>query len=457
MKINLANTATLHNATLNRLAIASIAMALTACGSSSTPSDTIQTASAQTLSATNADLELPLRPDRIPLIVGGSVVNDNRYPWMAALVDSGEPDASTGQFCGGSLIAPDWVLTAAHCVEDVNAAGANVLLGQRNLTDNNGERIAVERIIVHPDYNAQGYPDIALMQLADASAAPVISLPSFNNPAPNDGEISTVTGWGQVSENGPATNELRESSMPVVDHSTCNSAYNNEINRTAMVCAGTPSGDKDSCYGDSGGPLFVKRNNEFVQAGVVSFGEACGLAGVPGVYARVSSYYDWISSYATVKAYSSGNSTTPITQDNSQNPVTDNGNIEDPIITTETDETEIPEAPIDNTNPTAENSWQFNGTITDSYDEVYLPADEGTIEMSDGYLTVQLTTQALDPMVVFIDEYDPDYDEWFTVTAEMTRNGSVELEIDLTAGEYAFSVLSLGDGGEFSLNASLGQ
>ena len=77
--------------------------------------------------------------------------------------------------------------------------------------------------------------------------------------------------------------------------------------------------------------------------------------------------------------------------------------------------------------------------------------------MSSGYLSVQLDTDSDQPMVLFIDEYDADWDEWFTITGEITHGGNLEVELDLDAGDYAFSVISLGDGGNFTLNATLEQ
>lgn len=380
-----------------------------------------------------------LRPDRIPLVVGGSVVSHQRYPWMAAIVSAADSNAASGQFCGGSLISDRWVLTAAHCVEQETARSTDVLLGQLDLNKNNGVRIGASRIIIHPDYKAQGYPDLALIELEQSSTAQVISIPSRNHPAPDDGEIATVIGWGQVSETGPYSDKLRETSLPVVDHSTCNRAYNGGIDRDSMVCAGTASGNKDSCYGDSGGPLFVKRNNEYVQAGVVSFGEECGLPGVPGVYARVSSYYDWISAYAPVKAYGAGSDND---NDNDSNENTDNNG--------ETDE-----SVSDNTDPATDTQWTFKGKFKYWFDEVYLPNDYDSIRMDQGVLTVTLSTNSDEPVVVFIDQYDPDFGEWYTVTGELSIDGELTMQLDIEAGEYGFSVLSLGDRGRFTLNATL--
>ncbi len=438
------------------LTLAALSLTLSACGGSSSPDAAVPQSSATTTSATTTAPSIAQRPDRVPLVVGGSVVEHSRYPWMTALVNANEPDASQAQFCGGSLIAANWVLTAAHCVEDMQAADTAVLLGQRDLSVGNGERINVQRLIVHPDYASQGYPDIALLQLAEDSSAPVITLPSQNNLAPNDGEMATVTGWGQVSENGPYSDDLRETTMAVVAHDTCNRAYDNELNREAMVCAGSPSGDRDSCYGDSGGPLFVKRNSEYVQAGIVSFGEACGLAGVPGVYARVSSYYDWISAYAPVTAYdATGNSVPPVVDNTSE---ADSGEIDSDDNGSGNGLNNGFDNNSDNSSDeNAETAWQFSGQVDGWYDEAYLPESGDFIEMTAGLLTIDMQTQADEPLVLFVDEYDAEYDEWYPVTGAITNNGSLVLDIDISDGLYAFSVVALGQGGSFSLNANLNE
>ncbi len=436
----------------NLLTLTALSLALSACGGTTSPDASQQANSGTTIVSSGA----AQRPDRIPLVVGGSVVAASNYPWMTALVNADDQDASTAQFCGGSLIAPDWVLTAAHCLEDMQAADTDVLLGQSDLNQNNGERIGVDRIIMHPDYASQGFPDLALLQLSGSSSAPVISLPSRNNPAPNDGELATVTGWGQISETGPASTQLRETTMPVVDHNTCNQAYDDDIDQDSMVCAGSPSGDRDSCYGDSGGPLFVQRNAEFVQAGVVSFGEACGLAGVPGVYARVASYYDWISGYAPVKAYSPGvgsgsaNGTAGSNGENTDNNSTNAGAGSE--VTEENEVTENTDMP-----DYTEFSWQFSGQVNGWYEEAFLPADEGAIEISAGVLTLDLQTQSEEPLILFVDEYDAEFDEWYSVTGAISRDGSLVLDIDIDDGFYAFSVVALGQGGSFTLNANVSQ
>lgn len=398
------------------------------------------------------------RPDRVPLVLGGSVVNDNRFPWMAAIVNAADNSASQGQFCGGSLIASRWVLTAAHCVEEEQAGTTAVLLGQPDLSDNNGERIDVSRIIMHPDYGAQGYPDLALLELTNASSAPVISLPSRNNPVAQDGETVTVIGWGQLSENGPASDQLRETTMPIVDHNTCNRAYNNEIVKDAMICAGSPNGERDSCYGDSGGPLFVKRKDVYVQSGIVSFGEACGLAGVPGVYTRLSSYYDWISAYAPATLYDATSTASTASASNSNEVTINTDNADSNVDAVDTPGDEGPldiESPDNNPPQASETSWSFAGQLQGRWDEAYAPEDDSTIDMADGILSVTLNVPNGESFIVLVDEYDPRTDEWYEVAGAAANNGEAYLELDIAAGQYSFAVLSIGDGGSYTLDATL--
>ncbi len=456
-----------------------IAMALSGCGGGGGTDAAGAAQNAASALAANSSAE---RPSRVPFIVGGSEVGDTRYPWMTALLSAGSTDAANGQFCGGSLIADRWVLTAAHCVEQETASSTDVLIGQRDLNDSGGERISVSRIIVHPDYASKGFPDLALLELASPSAAPVITLPTVQNPVPRDGETSTVIGWGQISENGPATAQLRETDVPIVDHATCNAAYNGQIDEQSMVCAGSPSGDRDSCYGDSGGPLFVQRDSAFVQAGVVSFGEACGLAGVPGVYARVSSYHDWIAAYADITSF--GGAVPPVDGDTPVQPAEPDGNEGDQNgpdagenepweeegddnywdewdadfgdeddYWDEWDEESADES--DTLAPISAGPWQYTGELNGWWDEAYAPADDGLIAMAAGKLSVTLDVPADQIFVVFLDRYDARRGEWTDVAGAVSQNGSATIEIDVERGYYSFGVMSLGDGGRYTLDAFL--
>lgn len=496
--------------------LAAVTLSITACGGQS---DTAPT------TLDNIVDNIERIPDRAPRVVGGSEVPDNRYPWMAALLRRDENNASEGQFCGGSLIASRWILTAAHCFQneqgntDLRAADVSVLIGRQNLSKNGGEIINVSRIIEHPSYRANGYPDLALVELAAQSNAQAIQIPSRNNPVPNVGETATVTGWGQISENGPATNELRQSVMPVVAHNQCNRAYNGEIVEDAMVCAGTADGSQDSCYGDSGGPLFVARGESYVQAGVVSFGEACGLPGVPGVYARVSSYYDWITGYASVS--SSANSIAQVNgpaNGQSNSPATPTATTASPtiaiscdalectfsantagatefywdfgdgyiddgqsvsyqydqagtytvtlgLITESGDYTETSKqvtviaatagTAITGSAGSSNNSYQHSGRLNGRGDQIDLPVDRETISLAGGTLYATLSLEDNHRAVLFVDQYDPRTDEWTEVARVRSRGGDAQLELPIAAGQYGFTVMSRGGAGRYDLSVEV--
>jgi len=244
-----------------------------------------------------------------PRIVGGQEATPGEWPWQAALVMK-EADPYNGQFCGGSIINKDWVLTAAHCVDTAAPGDLDVIVGIHDLAspDPDFVRVALSRIVVHPGWNdATKDNDIALLQLASpvpARAGSGGTLPiAFVDTAPGNigsltGTPATTTGWGNTNPNGTNYPErLREVQVPIVSNAECRSSYGNLTDN--MICAGLPDGGKDSCQGDSGGPLVIHDDSagEWVQVGIVSFGIGCGAPGYPGVYARVSRYAAWISSY----------------------------------------------------------------------------------------------------------------------------------------------------------------
>ncbi|KAF3699712.1 Tryptase [Channa argus] len=161
--------------------------------------------------------------------------------------------------------------------------------------------VFVSKVIVHPNYNSKTNDnDIALLRLSSSVTFTDYILPvclAASDSTVGAGTTCWVTGWGDTQSGVPLAppGTLQEVSMPIVSNSDCNSDYNGGITNN-MMCAGLPQGGKDSCQGDSGGPLVIKSNITWIQAGVVSFGEGCAQPNLPGVYARVSQYQDWISS-----------------------------------------------------------------------------------------------------------------------------------------------------------------
>jgi trypsin len=227
-------------------------------------------------------------------IVGGTAAANGAYPFMAALVDN-----TDFQFCGGSVIASTWVLTAAHCVSDGSAANLWVITGRNDLSASGGQRIKVSTVYVNPSYDGNGH-DTALLKLQSAtSSAPITLATAANDGLETAGTDVRVTGWGDMygAMGLLATNQLREVDLKVVSDSECGQT-NLGFDAATGVCAAALL--KDSCQGDSGGPLFSVAGR--IQIGVVSYGQGCGLPKFPGVYSEVNNgqIRSWITSVSGV-------------------------------------------------------------------------------------------------------------------------------------------------------------
>lgn len=231
-------------------------------------------------------------------IVGGEPAEPGEWGWQV-MVTAGP------KFCGGSLIATEWVLTAAHCLyhgEEGPIAANNILatIGEYNRRRPEGTEqvIGVSEVVIHEDYGNGEGNDIALLHLETpailGNAVAVVPLLTEETLAlAAVGRLATVTGWGANNEEGTTSRTLMEVRVPIIANNACNRSYGNITEK--MLCAGYAEGGKDACYGDSGGPLVVTDEDEqWYLAGIVSFGFGCARANFYGVYTRVSQYTKWI-------------------------------------------------------------------------------------------------------------------------------------------------------------------
>ncbi|GAA0231056.1 serine protease [Saccharothrix mutabilis subsp. mutabilis] len=242
------------------------------------------TALAAAIAAVGLLTVAPAQADTVePYIVGGTRASISQYPWTVYLATS-----SGGQFCGGTLVSANKVVTAAHCTSGRTASSTRVVWGREDKQSTAGIVAGVTRIWIHPSYRSAGSGyDVSVLTLDRSISSAYLPLATPSDTALYAaGTNATILGWGTTSSGGSASRYLLKATVPVTSDATCRSAYSN-YSSTSMVCAGYPQGGVDTCQGDSGGPLVA--GGKLI--GATSWGRGCALAGYPGVYARISTYY----------------------------------------------------------------------------------------------------------------------------------------------------------------------
>ncbi|MEM8753531.1 MAG: trypsin-like serine protease, partial [Pseudomonadota bacterium] len=250
--------------------------------------------------------EGPTRGDRV---VGGIEAPEGAYPFYLQL----RRYAGDGRFglCGAAAIAPRWLLTAAHCVQDRDkktgrASSVRPARSFRALPEEvvlrNGPGFEVKRIVPHPRYSADYalQNDVALVEIAAPLEPPYLPLADSE---PRPGEAVRIVGYGRTSFEGKSSRRLREANTRIVSRRDC-SVVSRKLRGSGpidgrRICADVEgrNGPVDSCQGDSGGPLLqADRSGLWRAVGIVSYGYKCAEPGFPGVYANVAAYRDWIES-----------------------------------------------------------------------------------------------------------------------------------------------------------------
>ncbi|XP_071403569.1 trypsin-3-like [Centroberyx affinis] len=218
-------------------------------------------------------------------IVGGYECPKHSVPYQVFLPN--------GTSCGGTLLSREWVLSAAHCK---TKPILEVWLGLHNRRKFEGTEqfIISTKVIRHPDFSSvTGDNDIMLIKLSrPATLNRYVRPATLPTKCARDGTMCRISGWGRLRpkiKNLLFPDKLQCLNAPLLSYNTCSNAYPSEITKN-MICAGFLEGGKDSCEGDSGGPMVCGGKIQ----GVVSWGHGCAQRNKPGVYTKVCNYISWI-------------------------------------------------------------------------------------------------------------------------------------------------------------------
>ncbi|ASQ97364.1 serine protease [Streptomyces sp. 11-1-2] len=247
----------------------------------------------------------PATADRV--VIGGHPARTVEAPWTVALASRALfGEKRSGQFCGGAVVGPTTVVTAAHCLSRGvlgmdwrQVKDLRVIIGRNDLRKSDGVEYPTARVWVNPAYEGDNRAgDIAVLTLGVAvPAAYRIPMAGSGDRAYRPGEKAAVYGWGDTQGDGSYASALRTASVQVLADTVCERAYpgsaEGDYDPRSMVCAGLPDGGRDACQGDSGGPLVARGR----LVGLVSWGSGCAEAGRPGVYTRISAVADLVAAH----------------------------------------------------------------------------------------------------------------------------------------------------------------